>query len=130
MTEEEWFTSRNLRPLIQSLDPQNYDRKLRLFAVACCRRIWDLITDPIGRELVELSEQHADGLVDAPALHAAAERVGIKVAAGLGARGANLASWRASTREYLRSALNAVSAVICTMSDWNLTEQWKVEQRR
>lgn len=90
MTEAEWleFTSEDgLRADEESLKRQLYTalkhlkqpRELRLFACACCRRIWDHLPS-VERRVVEVAEHYADGLATAreteeavAALHAVRE---------------------------------------------------------
>jgi hypothetical protein len=38
-----------------------HDRRMRLFASACCRRAWDLLRVGAARRVVELTEAYADG---------------------------------------------------------------------
>src|SRR5207249_2269954 len=54
------------------------DRKLRLFAVACCQRIWHLLAEGPVREMVRVAEAYADGVAgerDLKAAYAAARQV-------------------------------------------------------
>jgi hypothetical protein len=46
--------------MLEFLSGKASERKLRLFALACCRRIDRLIADARGREALEFAERHVD----------------------------------------------------------------------
>jgi hypothetical protein len=73
MTEAEWLACRKPGPMIEYLEVgvNAPCRKLRLFGVACCRRVWHLLAHQQARESVEVAELYADGLVRAARLRAA-----------------------------------------------------------
>lgn len=71
MTEAEWLTSDCPYLMFQLIRRRVDRRKLRLFACACCRRIWQLLPDPRSRMAVEVSERYADGRATKEELSAA-----------------------------------------------------------
>jgi hypothetical protein len=114
MTEAEWGRCGDLTKMMGQVDPCRFDRKFRLFAVACCRRVSDRIRDPDAHGLLELIEKLADGAADLESVRAAWEQVSwypeadgaVKKAAAI-----DCASWKASTDCYRRAALDAEAAV-------------------
>jgi hypothetical protein len=68
MTEAEWRESVDPEAMLETLRGRRLDRKLRLFMVACCRRVWHdfaISEEDWGRqEAVEVAERYADGLAD------------------------------------------------------------------
>src|SRR5882762_8624622 len=59
MTEKEWQAATDPAPMLAFLAGQLSDRKQRLFACACCRRLWPHLPDG-SRYLVAVSESYAD----------------------------------------------------------------------
>ena len=62
MTELEWLTCADPRPMLDLLRGKGSERKLRLLACACCRRIWQQLADNESRTLITVAEEYADGL--------------------------------------------------------------------
>jgi hypothetical protein len=65
MTEAEWLACIDPQTMLGVFinEKRSSNRKLHLFACACVRRIWHLLTDERIQLVVEMSEQSADGLI-------------------------------------------------------------------
>jgi hypothetical protein len=110
MTETEWLSCGEPRLMLDHIRPRASARKLRCFACACVRAVWDLLLDRRSQLAVETAERFADGWASA------AELAEAEVAAFEVARVADLRttvsdpSW-AATRAAARAAnLDAYSA--------------------
>jgi hypothetical protein len=66
MTETEWLAATDPTPMLAFLREAGKasDRKLRLFACACVRRVWPLLVEDGSRKAVEAAEGFADGSAD------------------------------------------------------------------
>jgi hypothetical protein len=60
VTEQEWLACTDPTPMLEFLRRRASDRKLRLFACACCRQVWNLLS-PEDQGIVARVEQCADG---------------------------------------------------------------------
>src|SRR5208283_3064161 len=72
MTEAEWLECTDLKEMLQFLSDKASNRKFRLFACACVRRVWHLLADERSRKSVEVAEKFSDGLATKEQLFAAA----------------------------------------------------------
>lgn len=71
MTEAEWQLSQDPAHMLVRLGANASERKLRLFAAACCRGVWHLLPDARSRRAVEAAERRAEGAADAAELEVA-----------------------------------------------------------
>jgi hypothetical protein len=75
MTEADWLACVDPDGMLEYLRGKASDRKLRLYACACCRRVGHVPWDEASRKAIEMSELYADGLASKGKLAAAAKAV-------------------------------------------------------
>ena len=66
MTEQEWLACADTTPMERFLEGRGWatNRRWRLWACSCIRRIWHLLADQRCRRAVEVAEAFADGAAD------------------------------------------------------------------
>src|SRR5438093_13666749 len=84
MTWRDWHEQTDPDTMLEMLRGRISGRKVRLFAVACCRRVWHLLDAP-HRRAIEMAERFADGEVSRSQLVKARDTVPV------GSDGAGLA---------------------------------------
>src|SRR5262249_61078280 len=60
MTEHEWLTTANAEMLIRFVAPGASDRKLHYYAIACARRIKQLLPDPASLAGIDVLERYVE----------------------------------------------------------------------
>jgi hypothetical protein len=68
MNQAEWLGCTEPGPMLDALRGKASERKLRLFACACCRRLWNLLHNKYSRKALTVAERYADGEVSAEKL--------------------------------------------------------------
>ncbi|MGE3806861.1 MAG: hypothetical protein AB7K24_19515 [Gemmataceae bacterium] len=109
MTETEWLTTCDPDLMLDHVRDSTSERKLRLFAIACCRSFWHLLSDEVSRQAVEVAERYVDRLAPHEERDAACR-----------------AAWSAislqSPERWKRAAALAAGRVVD--SDWPLFGRW------
>src|SRR5689334_2859345 len=75
MTEEQWRTCASPEAMLNFLTERASPRKLRLYAIGCCRRIHTLLKDDRCSHAVEVAQRFVDGRASAADLSAAGQVV-------------------------------------------------------
>ncbi|QDU18480.1 hypothetical protein [Urbifossiella limnaea] len=133
MSDDEWRTCEDPAALIAALPADTPERPLRLFAAACCRRVWGLMPEDDCRRAVEAVECAAEDPAAAPEADAALEalQAGYHRVQGAepGPRGAYLAATVAWFHDPVEAAqLTARSAAIAAAGDTD-GPRWEKERR-
>lgn len=119
MTETKWLACSEPSLMLKQLQGRVSERKLRLFACACWRRVWTLLS-PADHRAIEAAERCVDGLLSFTEMLALAER-----AATWGARHA-VARW-VDADGAAAEARSRVGSAACQVAETELEEVglWK-----
>jgi hypothetical protein len=102
MTEKRWLAAQSWINVIDHVEKPKHARKLRLFGCACCRRVWEMLTDAASRGAVEAAERFADGEIG-------------KAELTLARKAAKRAIGRGPARDYTPKQWAAEAAMLVTL---------------
>ena len=113
MTEAYWHVCTDPTPMLAFLRGRASGRKLRLFACACARRVWDRLDAP-GRWAIQAAERSAEG--EGPdgelwAAHAEAYQSALQAVSGWGANRRHDLARFAAASSAARDAAEAAATV-------------------
>ena len=91
---EHWLRGELRREVEPVLEGKFSERQMRLWAVACCRRVAASLADPRSRRAVDTADRFADGLADCREL----ERAGAAAADARAERQPEAEAWGEATR--------------------------------
>ena len=119
MTEAEWLAATDPLPMLVLIRSRAGDRKLRLFAVACCRSMFATVqVNPWDRDAVVTAERYADGLTDLDELaEAASSTTSDWTAAFACAEAASVESAFAAAEHASGNAAWEVGSQVASMAD-------------
>jgi hypothetical protein len=118
MTEAEWLVCDNPDLMGCQIRGRGSSRKGRLFACACCRRIWHFLTDARSREAVETAERYADRQVKQSALNEARSAAKEAIPKGLLGSHPRLHAARAAWFCSVGRARAAAAAHVARLAAW------------
>ena len=127
MTEAEWLACEDPTPMLDFVRDSATDRRVRLFGVACCRRIWTLMPNRQCKMAVDRAESYSEGQCTRDRLRAASEKVKVGTLALRDecAEYAANAAWVSSQDNVKRTAEAAAVAHGVKIS----IDEWAVEKR-
>jgi hypothetical protein len=120
MTEQEWLECADPQKMLEFLRGKASERKLRLFACAWCRSVWDLLVEDLFRAAVEAAERFADGLASRKDLAAAKKASGAALE-GHGLAGVSGPAYCALACAWSTTRTPVASATLYPM--WVFTEE-------
>jgi hypothetical protein len=124
MTEAEWLTSTDPEKMLSLFTAHLNNRKLRLFACACCRHIWPLLKSKSARRAIEVAEAFADGRATKEELRTARRATRNSRVTGTWAA----AAWALDQHQGIMLASCAYrNAAAAAKAGWGSTDEKKVQ---